>query len=115
MDTASIYLQISPEYIARNPVYKAISGGEIAGWYSLRLQNGTSWLDNLWVAPAFFGQGIGRGLFTHTVQIARADGPTRLTSCTPGTLTTCATSSRNPAGTASSKAVTVFFPSWMLK
>ena len=78
MAEASVYLQISTEYITRNPVYKAVSDGEIAGWYGLLLRDDTAWLDNLWVAPAFFGQGTGSRLFRHAVEIARGEGATRL-------------------------------------
>ena len=78
MGEAAAYLQIAPEYIAQNPVYEAISAGELVGWYALLLGGETTLLDNLWVSPAFLGQGIGRQLFTNAVEIARGAGAIRL-------------------------------------
>jgi ribosomal protein S18 acetylase RimI-like enzyme len=78
MAQAAVYLQLSPEYIARNPVYTAQSEVDLVGWYALLLRGEIAWLDNLWVAAGFFGRGIGRRLFTHAVEIAHLAGAARL-------------------------------------
>lgn len=46
----------------------------VAGFYSLTAKGLRAELENLWVLPAFMGQGIGRGLFEHALVRARELG-----------------------------------------
>jgi len=78
MAQAAVHMLISAVYITQNPVYKALAGTELAGWYSLILCAEIACLDNLWVAPALIGQGVGQQLFEHAVEIAREGGARRL-------------------------------------
>lgn len=65
---------ITLESIANNIVYKACMDAAPAGWYRLLPQTPVAILDDLWVAPAFMGHGIGRALFQHAVAQAQARG-----------------------------------------
>ncbi len=71
-------LKLPPAYFTTNEVYKAIIGATIAGWYALVRHNDSGLLDHLWVQPAFMGQGVGRQLFLHAVELARSQGLSRL-------------------------------------
>ncbi|MGH9931905.1 MAG: GNAT family N-acetyltransferase, partial [Pyrinomonadaceae bacterium] len=61
-------LTISPDYIARNPIYVAESEGDLLGFYALIIRNEKAELDHLWVAPAHIGTGVGKQLFLHAMQ-----------------------------------------------
>jgi ribosomal protein S18 acetylase RimI-like enzyme len=65
---------ITPESIARDMVYKACVEEVTVGWYRLLTHAPTAVLDDLWVAPGFMGQGIGRALFQHMVSQAQSLG-----------------------------------------
>jgi GNAT superfamily N-acetyltransferase len=63
-------LTISPDLIARNPVYVAESDGDLCGFYALIIENEKAELDHLWVAPQHIGTGVGKQLFLHAMQHA---------------------------------------------
>lgn len=65
---------ITPQSIAIAVVYKAILENSSVGWYRLWDGSKIAILDDLWVLPAFIGQGIGRSLFMHAVSQARSEG-----------------------------------------
>lgn len=67
-------VEVKPEFIQENEVYKAVRDGEIVGWYSLFLQGKKAVLDDLWVIPQAMGKGVGRRLFEHARQQALAFG-----------------------------------------
>jgi GNAT superfamily N-acetyltransferase len=53
----------------------AEDGEKIVGWASLeRSEDGVAVLDDLWVAPAAMGRGIGSALFAQVASAARARG-----------------------------------------
>ena len=59
-------LTITPAFIAAHEIFVAeSSGGELAGFYALVVENGRWALDHLWVKPAHMGRGLGRQLFEH--------------------------------------------------
>ena len=63
-------LKISPDYIARNPVYVAEGEAELLGFYALIIRENKAELDHLWVTPAHIGTGVGKQLFLHAMQHA---------------------------------------------
>lgn len=70
--------QVRSEYLAANEVYTLVRGDAIIGWYAVVLRGSTALLDDLWVEPAFIGQGLGRILFEHARQLAIQKGAQRL-------------------------------------
>ncbi len=78
MNAWSRILKIEPEYILQNEVYKMHAKDEIAGWYALVVQPPTGFLDHLWILPEYIGKGLGRTLFMHALEKARAHAIKRL-------------------------------------
>ncbi len=74
----ALLLRLPAAYVRDNDVYKAMLGTTVAGWYALVPQVTHAHLDHLWVLPAFMRQGIGRQLFLHAVERAKARGLLRL-------------------------------------
>lgn len=71
-------LTISPEYILENETWLASINEEPAGFFALREEKGSWWLDHLWVRPDAMGQGVGATLFRHAMRRARACGASTL-------------------------------------
>ena len=71
-------LSITPEYILENETWIAFEGEKCIGYYSLKHDAESLWLDNLWVLPKFMRQGIGKGLFHHALERSRVLGATIL-------------------------------------
>lgn len=71
-------LAIPAEYIAAHPVYVAEREGQLLGYCSLSGAGDTQELDNLFIAPAFIGQGVGKRLFTFALEQLRANGARRV-------------------------------------
>lgn len=65
-------LTITPDCIAANQVYVAEAEGELLGFYVLISKAEAAELDHLWVRPEQIGQGIGKELFLHAMERARA-------------------------------------------
>jgi GNAT superfamily N-acetyltransferase len=65
-------LTIQPEFVARNETYVAFLDGQAVGFYALVHRKGRASLEHLWVLPSAMRQGIGRTLFHHAVQRAKA-------------------------------------------
>jgi len=65
---------ITPASIAVADVYHALVDTSAVAWYRLWTGSKTAILDDLWVLPAFIGQGVGRSLFLHAVSQARTSG-----------------------------------------
>jgi GNAT superfamily N-acetyltransferase len=57
---------ISPEFISTNEIYVAEESGESLGFYVLTGNK----LEDLWIAPAHFGTGVGKELFLHAKEKA---------------------------------------------
>lgn len=74
--------------IARQQVYSAREGGALVGVIVLWPQDDALYIDNLAVAPAQQGRGIGRLLLAFAEQQARALGLTALTLLTNEKMTT---------------------------
>jgi GNAT superfamily N-acetyltransferase len=71
-------LTITPDYIVANPTFAAVHESEIVGFGALQMEAGAAVLDHLWVSPRFMGKGVGRALFQHAEEIARASGARRM-------------------------------------
>lgn len=71
-------LTVTPEFIARHPVYTARAGDVTLGFYALTGEGATRVLEHFWVGPAHIGTGIGRRLFAHAAEHLRAEGVTAL-------------------------------------
>jgi len=71
-------LTITAPYIETHEVYAARVERELVGFYSLAGDADKMELDNLWVLPRTMGQSIGRALFAHAVERARALGAQQL-------------------------------------
>src|SRR5215831_15328140 len=67
-------LTITSEFIARNEVFVAIVGNEIAGCCALAITEGIAELEHMWIEPEQMGKGVGRAIFEYTVQRAAARG-----------------------------------------
>lgn len=72
-------LTLKPESIEHDPVYCAQIENTVIGVSHLkRVDEVTVCLDDLFVEPAFIGQGIGGLLWRHAVEMAKAMGATSL-------------------------------------
>lgn len=60
--------------LEQSPVFCAERDGKIAGVYALSQDGEAGEIEHLWVDPAAMGQGLGRLLFDHALQQARALG-----------------------------------------
>jgi GNAT superfamily N-acetyltransferase len=67
-------LTIRPEFIASHETYTACMDGQAVGFYGLAKGLDRMLLEHLWVLPNAMGQGVGRTLFSHAVQRAKALG-----------------------------------------
>jgi GNAT superfamily N-acetyltransferase len=72
-------LTITPNYVAAHLVCCAEDGtGRVVGFYTLERDGGRLRLEHLFLAPSHIGCGLGRQLFEHAVQSARALGASEL-------------------------------------
>ena len=62
----------------KNPTFVALVEDEIVGCGAVQIEVGEALLDHLWVLPQFMGRGVGRALFQHAEEIARASGAARM-------------------------------------
>lgn len=67
-------LTIQPEFLASHETYAAVVDGRTVGFYALKPKDEKLDLVHLWVLPAAMGQGVGRALFIHALDRARALG-----------------------------------------
>ena len=65
-------LTITPDFIATNEMYVAISGEEIAGCCALVMSDSLAELEHMWIRPEHMGNGVGRVLFNKIVERAIA-------------------------------------------
>jgi GNAT superfamily N-acetyltransferase len=67
-------LTIDPEFIAKHDTFAAADGERTIGFYALVPKEDRVELAHLWVSPAEMARGIGRSLFLHAIERARAGG-----------------------------------------
>jgi N-acetylglutamate synthase-like GNAT family acetyltransferase len=71
-------LTIAAERVAAEPFFVLEEDGRVAGFYGLRISGEEAELTNLFVEPWAIGQGCGKRLWLHAIEIARASGCRRL-------------------------------------
>jgi GNAT superfamily N-acetyltransferase len=71
-------LTLRPEQVDADPVFCAVRGAELVGFYALSRDGGDVELEHLWVHPRRMGAGVGARLFGHALRRARALGGRRL-------------------------------------
>src|SRR3954451_757809 len=76
LETCRPDLALSPEEVESSPVYVSLdSEGGVTGFYRLMpLDGGMAELDSLFIEPSAIGQGVGRRLWEHAVEVARSLG-----------------------------------------
>ncbi len=52
--------------------------GRVVGWTSAGWKDGTWWMDDLWILPAFMRRGIGSALFDRVARRGRELGASRM-------------------------------------
>ena len=67
-----------PASLRARLVYVAEVEGDPVGWAALIPRGEVGWLEDLWIEPAWIGQGLGRALFEHVAAEARLLGARRL-------------------------------------
>ena len=67
-------LSLTPPFVERHPVYCAVAGARVLGFYALSGAGATRELEHFWVLPAHIGRGVGTRMFVHAVATLRADG-----------------------------------------
>ena len=67
-------LTFTPEYFEENESWVAEIDNIPIAFYTLQDRNRNAWIENLWVLPEYIGQGIGKQLFLHVVELARQRG-----------------------------------------
>jgi len=67
-------LTFSPEYFEENASWAAVVENRLVAFYTLQDKEGIAWIDNLWVLPEYIGQGIGKQLFQHSIELATQRG-----------------------------------------
>lgn len=74
IDSWQLDLTLTPEFIANNEVFVAIVDERIAGCSALVIEEHLAELEHMWIYPEQMGKGVGRALFEHVAQRARASG-----------------------------------------
>ena len=67
-------LTFSSKYFDENESWIAETNGRPVAFCTLQEKEGNAWLENLWVSPELIGQGVGKRLFLHAVELARQRG-----------------------------------------
>jgi len=62
------------EYFEENESWVAETNNVPIAFYTLQDKNEKAWIENLWVLPEYIGQGIGKQLFVHAVELSRYRG-----------------------------------------
>jgi catechol 2,3-dioxygenase-like lactoylglutathione lyase family enzyme/GNAT superfamily N-acetyltransferase len=67
-------LHVTEEDILQWPVFVAERKDEVLGFFALKKVGGENRLDHLWIDPRFIGKGIGKLLFTESIDAAKKIG-----------------------------------------
>jgi GNAT superfamily N-acetyltransferase len=72
-------LTVTPVVIEADPVYCAVIGSDVVGFYALSREGAAFELEHMWVDPPSMRTGIGARLFRHALETAHALGGRTLT------------------------------------
>jgi GNAT superfamily N-acetyltransferase len=72
-------LTVTSDFIRDQPVFCAVRGSTIVGFYGLSGDRSRRELEHFWVDPDAIGAGVGRLLFGHLLRHLRRVGVTKLT------------------------------------
>jgi GNAT superfamily N-acetyltransferase len=67
-------LTFTPDYFETNESWVAVEQDAPIAFYTVQEREGSAWIENMWVDPAWIGHGIGKKLFQHAVSCAKAQG-----------------------------------------
>jgi GNAT superfamily N-acetyltransferase len=67
-------LTVTPEIIRSHETFSAAADGQAIGFYALGRKGDNPELAHMWVLPEWIGRGVGRALFLHAVERAKALG-----------------------------------------
>lgn len=67
-------LNFDARFFEENESWAAEVDGKPVAFYTLLDKGEVAWLENLWVMPEFIGEGIGKVLFRHALELARLRG-----------------------------------------
>jgi len=65
---------VTRRFVEHHPVYGAVRGARLLGFYALSGVGPTRELEHFWVAPEQIGRGVGARMLEHAVATLRADG-----------------------------------------
>ena len=71
-------LTVTHDFVLRHPIYCALRGSGIAGFYALSGKGTSRELEHMWVEPGHIRSGVGRALFAHLLGLLRRVGVTKL-------------------------------------
>ena len=71
-------LTVTPGFIERHPVYRAVHRGKAVGFYAVSGTGSARELEHMWVHPKYIGAGVGRALFGHLLRRLRTKEVMRL-------------------------------------
>lgn len=67
-------LTVTAEFVGSHETFLAVVDKQTVGFYALRRKDAVLELVHLWVLPEWMGRGIGRALFRHAIERAKALG-----------------------------------------
>ena len=67
-------LTVTLDFLDRHPVYCAVAGSRVVGFYAVAGEGATRKLEHMWVDPEHIRTGVGTRLFLHAVDALRAAG-----------------------------------------
>ena len=71
-------LTVTAQAVASDPVYCAVRGWKIVGFYAVSQRGKTYELEHMWVDPRSIGNGVGRRLLEHLLRLLGKRGGRRL-------------------------------------
>lgn len=71
-------LTFTPEYFKENESWVAEVANIPVAFYTLLEKAESAWIENLWVSPRYMGQGVGKTLFSHALELSYQRGFERL-------------------------------------
>jgi GNAT superfamily N-acetyltransferase len=67
-------LTFTPDYFETNESWAAVEQDAPIAFYTVQARNGSAWIENMWVDPAWIGRGVGRQLYIHAMIRSRELG-----------------------------------------